>query len=447
MTPPASSRFRRIVRLLFRIVRTTVVVLLIFLLTLAAYLNWWGLPEPLEQELISQFRARGIDLSFTRIRFRWSRGIIAENVSLGPANDSTGARLYATQARLYLNREALRQRKLEPEAIVLREGRLDLAVTSPDQRAHKLAIQNLHGELWFPPDGRWELRNLEGRALGVMIKLSGNLTNALELWNWRFPERPKAKERATNFWYQLVMDLQKIRAASPAELTGIISGDARDVRSFNIKLIFLAPSLASPWGSGRDMLLSTVLIPGVTATELPRFEMRLHIDQLKTRWGEAGALRLNADFLPLLFQQWLTNSTSDGSLKVALATSLSQPWLTNLNGRVQLKAAQTRWGRADNLRLDAHVQPDHSNTNRFHTDLKVLADRIHTDWCNGTNWIDVETSQLTVRLAQALTNLIPVGATGQVEMAKARTPWGNAQQARFRFDSQRIDANAVFKAR
>jgi hypothetical protein len=119
-------------RLLFRIVRTTVVVVVILLLTLAAYLNWWGLPEPLEQEVISQFRARGMDLSFSRVRFRWWHGIIAENISLRRANDSTGARLYATQARLYLNREALRQRKLEPEALVLREGRLDLAVTSPE---------------------------------------------------------------------------------------------------------------------------------------------------------------------------------------------------------------------------------------------------------------------------------------------------------------------------
>src|SRR5437773_1876457 len=171
MTRSASGRFRRIGRVLLRIARTTLLVLIILLLTFVVYLNRWGLPTPLERKLIADLRARGVELTFSRIRLRWSHGVVAENISFGRADEPLSPRVYATQAQLRFNHSALRRLKIALDGVLLREGRLDLPVTSPNQPARKLAIQNLHGELWFQPNDRWELRNLEGRALGVMIRL------------------------------------------------------------------------------------------------------------------------------------------------------------------------------------------------------------------------------------------------------------------------------------
>ena len=82
MPPSAKQGFWRRFRRGFRWCRISLLFLVLLLLGSLTYLNRVGLPEFLKARLVSELRARGVVLEFTRMRLRWYHGLVAENVSL-----------------------------------------------------------------------------------------------------------------------------------------------------------------------------------------------------------------------------------------------------------------------------------------------------------------------------------------------------------------------------
>ena len=71
------------------------------------YLNRVGLPDFAKQPLLENLRARGLELEFSRLRLSWYRGIVAENVRFGRADEPLSPQLTAAQVQLRLNHRAL----------------------------------------------------------------------------------------------------------------------------------------------------------------------------------------------------------------------------------------------------------------------------------------------------------------------------------------------------
>src|SRR5206468_12063717 len=80
--------------------------------------------------------------------------------------------------------------------------------------------------------------------------------NASCVRHWHWPQPAEEKVGATNLWFQLVTQLEKIKWRAPAELTGRIQGDARDFNSFTADVRLSAPALESPWASANHLLCS-----------------------------------------------------------------------------------------------------------------------------------------------------------------------------------------------
>src|SRR5438309_11973791 len=90
MPPTTKPGFRQRFRCYFRWCRISLLFFVLLLLGSLTYLNRVGLPEFLKARLVSELRARGVILNFTRMRLRWYHGLVAENVSLGRADDPPG---------------------------------------------------------------------------------------------------------------------------------------------------------------------------------------------------------------------------------------------------------------------------------------------------------------------------------------------------------------------
>src|ERR1700722_6507770 len=86
--PVPGRRWRRCCAVL-RGMRITLLLLLFFLVAAFVYLNEVGLPGFLKAPLLEKLRARGVDLEFTRLRLHWNRGLVAENVRFGRADQDT----------------------------------------------------------------------------------------------------------------------------------------------------------------------------------------------------------------------------------------------------------------------------------------------------------------------------------------------------------------------
>ena len=123
------------------------------------YLNRVGLPQFLKVRLLSELRARGVDLNFTRLRLRWYHGLVAENISLGRADDTVGPHLSVGQADIKLDPSALRHLRLQVNSLRLHEGRLVLPLISPGGPPEQFVVNGIMTELHLLPrtDGNWTI--------------------------------------------------------------------------------------------------------------------------------------------------------------------------------------------------------------------------------------------------------------------------------------------------
>src|SRR6185369_8888243 len=111
-------------RRLFRWFRIAVLLLILALLIIAIWLNQAGLPGFLKRQLVQQLRGHGMEVQFSRMRLRWYRGIVAENIQFGRHGETLGPQLSATEAELHLDTRALLHREVQVDSVVLRGGRL-----------------------------------------------------------------------------------------------------------------------------------------------------------------------------------------------------------------------------------------------------------------------------------------------------------------------------------
>src|SRR5882724_2949310 len=143
MAPRQKSRFWRLCRICFRRIRITLWLIVLILLGMIVYLNQIGLPGFVKRPLLEKLRARGIDLQFSRLRWRWYQGIVAENVRFGQARKGPGPQISAAQVQVQLNYHALSRLQLQVDALTLRQGSIIWPVPEPNQPGRELCVENV----------------------------------------------------------------------------------------------------------------------------------------------------------------------------------------------------------------------------------------------------------------------------------------------------------------
>ncbi|MBI3414727.1 MAG: hypothetical protein HY043_05305, partial [Verrucomicrobia bacterium] len=205
--------------------------LAIFLLLAAlAYLNRVGLPDFIKAPLLAELRARGLDLSFSRLRLSAYRGLFAENIRFGATGQADGPQFFAKEADVRVNRSALLRLEVVPTALIFRQGDLVLPLMETNQPLQQLRLEAINTELRFLPNDQWELDNFQADSFGVKIKLSGTLTNASLARSWKSgsPTNAAPPLRALR---QFVSTMEKIRFAGTPEIRIRAQADGRDPRS------------------------------------------------------------------------------------------------------------------------------------------------------------------------------------------------------------------------
>src|SRR6185312_1769477 len=94
-------------RVIFRRFRIAVLLVVLALVGFVLYLDRVGLPNFIKNPLVEKLHERGLDLQFTRLRWRLSHGIVAENVFFGRTNDASSPQLTLKEVQLRLDYAAL----------------------------------------------------------------------------------------------------------------------------------------------------------------------------------------------------------------------------------------------------------------------------------------------------------------------------------------------------
>ena len=137
------SRFWRLCRIYFRRFRICVWMVILALLCGVLYLNQIGLPNFIKRPLLEKLHARGLDLEFTRMRWHFTHGIVAENVRFGRAQEPVSPQFFVREALVKLDFHALARLRLQVNGLVLRQGNLTWQFSDTNQVERKISIENI----------------------------------------------------------------------------------------------------------------------------------------------------------------------------------------------------------------------------------------------------------------------------------------------------------------
>ena len=238
--------------------------LLLLLLAAACGLLWFnqiGLPAFLKAPLLANLQQRGIQVAFTRMRLRMTRGIVAENVRVGDARNPDRPSLSVREVQLLLDFGSLLRGRLGVEGLVLREGRLVVPVTGAAPPRSPLELTNIQTDLRFHDNDTWSLDNFQAGFRGARLTLTGDVAHAPEILQWEvFRGQTTAGPYNWPAEVQSVSDvLQNLHLHGPAVLALNIEGDARKPNSFGVWLRVSAPAVRTPWFSARNLKFNAQL--------------------------------------------------------------------------------------------------------------------------------------------------------------------------------------------
>src|SRR5438094_8667395 len=98
--------------------------LILVVIGMAVYINQVGLPNFVKLPLLEKLRARGLDIQFSRLRWRGDQRIVAEHVRLGRADDTLNTQLALAEIIVALTHRALSRLKLPFHSLMLHLVRL-----------------------------------------------------------------------------------------------------------------------------------------------------------------------------------------------------------------------------------------------------------------------------------------------------------------------------------
>lgn len=371
-TRKRSAGWRRC-RIYFRRFRITVLLALLALLGVVVYLNQHGLPEFVKRPVLEELRARGVDLEFSRMRLRWYRGIVAENVQFGGVEGPTLPRLSAKEVEIDLNLRSLSRLQLQVDSLGLRGGNLAWSVAQTNAPARTLAVSDIEATLRLAPGDEWRLDDFRARFAGAHFVVSGTVTNASAIRDWQLarPKQPGDSLQWPERLRRLAEVLEKISFSSPPELRLTLDGDARDLQSFIARLTLSAADADTPWGKASKVLLTSRLFPGA-GRELSHLELQLQAATANTRWADAANLDLQLHLDTLADQTNLVDGTlsvrathartqwavvTNAQFTASWVHSLTNPIPLSGGGELRAATASTRWANADNVRFAARFDP------------------------------------------------------------------------------------------
>jgi len=315
--------FWRKCRIAFRCARFTFWAVGLLALGAFAWFNIIGLPGFLKTRLVAALHEHGLQLEFTRMRLRFYRGLVCDNVRVGAADAAAGPVLTAREVQLRVDHAALLRFRLQLDGLMVRQGKFTLPLTPSDS----LLVTNLQGELQIQPNDTWSLDHFRMDLAGATFTLAGEIEHAPECVQWQIFSAAKTPDRGQlrSSLQQFSSTLKQIHFAGQPQLNVRLNGDARDVHTFTLAVSARAKGVRTPWFGLNNLefvahVRAPTNVPPLAVgtpwyfwTNLPTFRIDwfargadLRLDQIQAQtldctgvWGEPGdvhalALTVNA---------------------------------------------------------------------------------------------------------------------------------------------------------
>ena len=373
---PKAARPRRILKTCVRVLRVTLLTLVILIVGCLIYLSQIGLPPSLQEQLTARLRQQGWEVQFSKMRLSFSRlGVVAENLYLRRA---AGPQIYVARAQCSMRGSALRRMKLELARVKLSGARVIWPLEKTHEPASTFLLNNVSGELHFRENDVWDLQNLTATMMGARVNFSGTLTNGSLVRDWRVPQlRTGVRDESLARWRAFLNAAHQVHFEGTPEIVTRFDGDAARLDGTHADLMLHVPAVTSPWGGGSNLLVTAQLNHEPTAADHP-LEVDMVFEDGSTPWAQATAFRfkttIGMDFANLVAP---TNLTA-----LIEARSVNGPWgaIERLAGEVQLSGSPDR---APGLQTIFNLKTGPMRRDQFEANAAEIR---ATAWHNRTNW-------------------------------------------------------------
>jgi hypothetical protein len=367
MPPLFQRRAFKICRVCFRWCRIALWLAVLAVVCGCGYLHHFGLPGFFKAPLQRKLAARGMGLDFTRLRWRWYRGCVADGLILSGTNTRSIWRFTAREAAIGVGWSKLPGRRLDFNSLLADHGSLSWQSRTNSSR---LVVREISTEFHLSSRDRLILDDFHAEFEGVRFSLAGTLTNASALTNLLArPNRPKRDLEET--LQQTAGWTRRIQCGGPARVSLLFAGDALDPSNLRSALQWGAPELRTPWGrferAGGGLDLNRLESPGGPR----RSALRLRLAEAQTQWAGLTNLLLTLQFTPP--RRGATNIASRLNLRLAAADagssqgeelsadlaiiqSLDTGEPLSADGTAAGRRLATRWGRAETFDSVVHVR-------------------------------------------------------------------------------------------
>lgn len=205
-------------RRVLRLGRRSCYLLVALLLGFVLYLNQVGIPDSLKDRLLDALRDRGVSMEFQRIRFRATRGIVAERVRLGRRGDLGGEQFRAEEVQLALDWWKVLSLRPEVTGLRIREGEVSIPLTESNHVVTRFELSGVGARIRLEGPERWVVEDLRARTGFGVFTASGTLENPSMLR----PPPPAAPPTASPAWRSTLLRIQRtfeeIGFQTPAEV-------------------------------------------------------------------------------------------------------------------------------------------------------------------------------------------------------------------------------------
>ncbi|HSH94350.1 MAG TPA: hypothetical protein VK968_09415, partial [Roseimicrobium sp.] len=329
------------------------------------YFNRVGLPDFVKGPLISELKSRGVVLEFERIRYRWYRGIVAENVRVGRSDVEGSPRVSADEVVVRLADDALWHNKYEVTGLLIQNGRVELPLIESNRPPALVTVEGISTDLRFLPGDLWELNDFKATFQGIHLRMAGTLTNASLLSR----KKPKEKDDparigARKVWQHQVRQvkqvLDQLKFATEPDIYLVLNADAKSPERLSGAVQLSARGVQSPWGDASNITLSAPLNAITNLDGTLRSELRLRLDQARTPWAGARQARLE--------------------LRVDSDSASTMP--SHVEADLKLVTADVRWGKMQSPSIDLKIRSDRvSVTGAFYqTTVDLSSPGLQTAW-------------------------------------------------------------------
>src|SRR5579884_2754200 len=144
------KRCWRIFRVCFRGVRMAILFALLLVVVFLAWVNTIGVPDFVKRRMITELHQRGLDVQFSRMRWRFERGLVADNVTIGSAKQETNSnnpRFSMRQLAIGINHRELMHARVKVDSVEVSKGRLFWPLGETNGEPLWLTVTNIQTQL------------------------------------------------------------------------------------------------------------------------------------------------------------------------------------------------------------------------------------------------------------------------------------------------------------